>query len=48
MSRPTKLTKSVLKRIIKEERQKIIDQKKKIEIIKQSKNIKNFMNLEKN
>ena len=47
MSRPAKLTKSVLKRIIKEERQKIIDQKKKIKNIKQAKNIKKFYELRK-
>jgi|TARA_X000001382_G_scaffold127646_1_gene115848 hypothetical protein len=47
MSRPTKLTKSVLKRIINEERQKIIDQKKKIKNIKHSKDIKRLYELRK-
>ena len=42
MSRPTKLTKAVLKKIIKEERQKIIDQKKKIKNIKKVKGIKSL------
>ena len=42
MSRPAKLTKAVLKKIIKEERQKIIDQKKKIKNTKKVKGIKNL------
>ena len=47
MSRPAKLTKSVLKKIIEEERQKIIDQKKVIQAAKKTKDIKKFYNLRK-
>jgi predicted transcriptional regulator len=45
MSRPVKLTKSILKKIIEEERQKIKDQKKKIQEVKLSKDIKKFYSL---
>jgi hypothetical protein len=47
MSRPAKLTKSILKKIIKEEREKIKNQKKKIQEVKLSKDIKKFYNLRK-
>ena len=47
MSRPTKLTKSILKKIVEEERQKIKDQKKKIKEVRFSQDVKKFYSLRK-
>jgi hypothetical protein len=47
MSRPTKLTKDLLKKIIEEERQKIADQKDRVQKAKNSKDIKRFYEVRK-
>jgi hypothetical protein len=47
MSRPTKLTKDLLKKIIEEERQKIADQKDRVQKAKNSKDIRRFYEVRK-
>ena len=47
MSRPTKLTKDLLKKIIEEERQKIADQKDRVQKAKHSKDIRRFYEVRK-